>query len=108
MSIDENYEVVFTEECRKEIRKVYKYIKENLYADNAARALMNKIEKLISNLASTPKMYVEIKSYMGLKRSYRRIAIDNYVLLYTIDEEKKKVYVSHMYYGGIDYLSNIF
>ena len=69
MSIDENYEVVFTEECRKEIRKVYKYIKENLYANNAAIDLMNKIEKVISNLASTPKMYVEINGYGGLKRT---------------------------------------
>jgi len=108
MSIDENYEVVFTEECRKEIRKVYKYIKENLYANNAAIDLMNKIEKVISNLASTPKMYVEINGYEGLKRNYRRIIIDNYVLLYMVDEEKKQVYVSHMYYGGMDYLSNIF
>ena len=107
MSIDENYEVVFTEECRKEIRRTYKYIKENLYADNAARNLMNKIQELISNLASTPKMYEEIKSYMGLKRRYRRIIIDNYVLLYTIDDEKKQVYVSHMYCGVADYLMNM-
>ena len=36
---------------------------------------------------------------------YRRIVIKNYVVLYTIDEEKKIVYISHMYYKKRNYLS---
>lgn len=35
------------------------------------------------------------------------MVINNYVILYTIDEEKKKVYVSHIYYGGSDYINRI-
>ena len=108
MSIDESYEVIFADECIKEIDKVYEYIKKNLYAKDAAKKLMNKIEKLTNNLAFTPKMYVEIERYKETKRVYRRIIIDSYVLLYTIDEKKKQVYVAHMYYSGMDYLSNIF
>ena len=36
---------------------------------------------------------------------YRRIVIKNYVVLYTIDEENKIVYISHMYYKKRNYLS---
>ena len=39
-----------------------------------------------------------------LKRRYRRIVIENFVVLYTIDEDNGIVYVSHMYYGGRNYL----
>ncbi len=38
-----------------------------------------------------------------LMRNYRRIVIKNFVVLYTIDEEHKIVYISHMYYGKRNY-----
>ena len=39
-----------------------------------------------------------------LKRKYRRIAIKNFDILYTIDENNSVVYISHMYYAGRNYL----
>ena len=62
----------------------------NLYTENAAKRIMNKVEEFTSNLAFAPRLYAEIDKYKGTKRIYRRIVINNYVLLYTIDEEKKK------------------
>ena len=41
----------------------------------------------------------------GLKRTYRRIIIKNYIILYTIDEKNRKIFVSHMYYSGKNYES---
>ena len=107
MSTKDKYDVEFTQECRGEIKKIYSYIKEALYIENAAKRIMNKIEEAIKNLSYTPRIYVEINRYSGIKRIYRRIIIDKYVLLYTIDEETKKVYISHMYYGGSDYINKI-
>lgn len=101
-----NYEVEFTEECLQEIKKVYNYIKDNLYATNSAENLMNMVEEFTNNLAYAPKIYAEIPRYRGTNSTYRRIVIKNYILLYTIDEESRKVYVSHMYYGGSNYLNN--
>lgn len=86
---------------------MYDYIRDNLYAENAAKRIMNKVEEFTSNLAYAPRIYAEIDKYKGTKKIYRRIIIDNYVLLYTIDEDAKKVYVSHMYYGGSDYINKI-
>lgn len=107
MDINDEYEVYFTEECIREIRKIYAYIKENLYAEKSADRIMNKVEEFTSNLVYAPRIYAEIDKYKGTKKIYRRIVIYNYVLLYTIDEEKKKVYISHMYYGGSDYINKI-
>lgn len=99
-----NYEVEFTEECIQEMKKVYDYIKDNLNAENSAKNIMNMVEKTVTNLVNEPRMYMEIPQYIGTNEIYRRIVIKNYVLLYTIDEEKNKIFISHMYYGGRNYL----
>ena len=96
MDISNQYQVEFTDECKREIRKIYNYIKEDLYAEEAAQNLMIKIEEFTS-----------IDKYKGTDRIYRRMVINSYVILYTIDEENKKVYVSHMYYSGSDYINKI-
>lgn len=98
------YEVEFTEDCRDEIREIYKYISENLVAKQAARDLMRKMKNIIMDLAESPKLYMKIEKKDRRKREFRRIVIDNYIILYTIDEDKKTVYISHMYYGRRNYL----
>lgn len=107
MDISNQYQVEFTDECMKEIRKIYNYIKEELYAEQEAQNLMNKVEEYTNNLSYAPRIYAEIDKYIGTDKIYRRIVINNYVILYTIEEETKKVYVSHMYYSGRDYINKI-
>lgn len=107
MTIDKKYEVEFTNECRKEIKKIYNYISSNLYAKHAAKKLMNKVESLTNNLAYTPKLYAKIAKYKSTEMIYRRIPVDNYLILYTVDEKNKKVYVAHFYYAGSNYRSKI-
>lgn len=107
MDTKNHYKIEFTEESKKEIKKIYNYIKNELYAENAAKRIMNKVEELVNNLAYAPKIYAEIDKYRGTKKVYRRIVIDNYVLLYTINEQNKKIYIMHMYYGGSDYINKI-
>ncbi len=107
MTINEKYEIEFTNECQREMRKIYNYISNNLYAENAAKKIMNKIEKLTNNLAYTPKLYAEIDKYKSTEMIYRKMPINNYLLLYTVDDENKKVYIVHMYYAGSDYINKI-
>ena len=103
----EIYEIEFTEDCRDEIREIYRYISKKLIAKKSAKQLMQKIRKIIMNLAESPKLYPKINKYDKIKkRCFRKIVIDNYVILYTIDEQKKVIYISHMYYGGKNYLES--
>ena len=48
-------------------------------------------------------MFTKIEN-KKLKRQYRRMVVDNYVVLYTVDEKKRNVYIVHIYYSGRDYL----
>ena len=57
--IEETYEIEITEDCRDEIREIYKYISNNLVADNAAKRLMQKIRKNIYDLSLFPRLYTK-------------------------------------------------
>ena len=100
----EIYEIEFTEDCREEIDEIYEYISEKLVAENSAKKLMLKMRAAIMDLSESPNLYMKIEKKDKLKREYRRIVIDNFVVLYTVDESNKKVYIAHMYYGRRDYL----
>ena len=102
--IEETYEIEITEDCRYEIREIYKYISNNLVADNAAKRLMQKIRKNIYDLSLFPRLYTKIEKKDKRKRDFRKMVVDNYIILYTIDDSKKTVYISHMYYGRRNYL----
>ena len=55
-------------------------------------------------LSDSPQLYMKIDKKDRRKREFRKIVIDNYVILYTINENNKTVYISHMYYEKKDYL----
>ena len=103
----EIYEIEFTEDCRDEIREVYKYISKKLVAKEAAKRLMKKIKKSVMDLAESPRLYAKIDKKDKRKRDFRKIVVDNYVILYTIDDNKKTIYISHMYYGVRNYLDGV-
>lgn len=100
----EIYEIEFTEDARDEIREIYEYISKNLVNKEAAKRLMRKMRKTVMDLAESPRLYAKIEKKDRMKREFRRIVVDNYIILYTIDKDKKTVYISHMYYGKRNYL----
>lgn len=100
----EIYEIEFTEDARDEIREIYEYISKNLINEDAAKRLMSKMRKNVMDLAESPKIYVKTEKKDRMKREFRRMVVDNFVILYIIDEDKKTIYISHMYYGRRNYL----
>lgn len=101
----EPLEVEFTEECIKEMIEIYEYISYNLKESKAAKRLMSEVLDKVLNLSNTPELYMKIGKIDKLKREYHRMVIKNYIILYTIDFEKNKVYISRMIYGRRNYLN---
>jgi len=86
---------------------IYNYISNKLFASKAAKELMNAVEDVVQNLKYMPRAYRVIKKFPELELEYRRITIRNYVLIYTVSEKEKTIYIVHMYYGGSNYLNRI-
>ena len=100
----EIYEIEFTQNAKDEIEEIYKYISENLKNRDAAKRLMKKMRDNIMNLNKNPKIYMKVETKRKIRKEFRRMVVNNYVILYTVDEERKKVYISHMYYGKRNYV----
>lgn len=105
-SKNEPFEVEFTNECIEEITEIYEYISNNLKEENAAKRLMTEVTDRVLDLADEPELYMKIGKVYKLKREYHRIVVKNYVVLYTIDFEKRKVYISRMIYGKRNYFNS--
>ena len=98
------YKVEFTEDFVEELNEIYEYISQKLYANKAAIDLLTKTIDKIFELETYPEMYMKLKKIDKLKNIYHRMVVNNYVVLYTIDYENNKVYISHIVYGKSNYL----
>lgn len=86
---------------------IYNYISKKLYSLNSAENLMLKVERIIQNLKYIPRMYSKVRNYYKMDIEYRKITINNYIILYIIAERIKTIYIIHMFYKRADYLNKI-
>ena len=98
-----NYKIVFTNIANENLEEIYDYISKYLKEPIIANRIMNKIEQKIFNLKENPYIYVEVPT-KPRKEIYRKMVVDNYIVLYKIDEELKQVNIHSIFYGRIDYL----
>ena len=101
------YNIKLTEEFLTEVENICNYISVDLNANDAANRLREKVIYNILLLENSPRMFAKIEKIDKVKRKYRKIVIKNYVILYTIDEENKIVYVAHIYYSGRNYIDDL-
>ncbi len=104
MNFKEIYTVEFTEDAKEEITEIYEYISKNLKAEKSAKRIMKEIKDKILTLANFPEKYTKIERTSKIKKEFRRMLIGNFVVLYTIEQKYKKIYISHMYYSRRNYL----
>ena len=89
--------------AKRDIDEIWEYISKELCAPEAARDLLTKIINTIERLKDFPLSGKKLNLRLPLKREYRRIVIENYLLFYTVEESKKEAYVMRILYGPSDY-----
>ena len=104
MDINNEYEVIFTKQAHKEIKEIYRYISKALFAENSAWKLMRALNSKISNIRIFPKMYRKIEIQ---NKEYRRLVVRSYIIIYRVNEEKKKIYIVHIFYSKSNYLEKL-
>ena len=70
---------------------------------NIANKLMDKIEKTILRLEKNPYSCPEIH-IKPHNEIYRKLVIENYIVLYEVDDKQRKVIIYRVVYGKTDYL----
>ena len=99
-NILDKYKVKINPKAIRELDSIYEYIaKEKLSPENA-KGQVGRIKKAILNLDTFPQSHQERNEGRYAEKDYRQLLIDNYIVIFRIDETSKIVYVVTVQYQG--------
>ena len=97
------YKLEYLPVARKDMLEIVRYISRELQnpgaADHLAVELVDAAESVLS-FPYAPPAYQPIRP---LKHEYRKSLVQNYLMFYWVDEEKKLVTVARVVYAKRDY-----
>ncbi|MBQ6435709.1 MAG: type II toxin-antitoxin system RelE/ParE family toxin [Synergistaceae bacterium] len=94
----QNFKIVYSDEAIGELREIHDYIAEKLMNPEAARQQSDRIMLAIEALGIFPKLY-RVRGRDSQRNEIRILPVDNYLILYSVDDEKQIVNVSRVIYG---------
>ncbi len=97
--MDIKYEVILTTQAKMELNNIYKYI-SNFFCllRKQLKKFIDKFKTSILRLEHLPKSCSIISEDINSKYEYRKLIINNYIVIYSIDEENRKVYIHRIIY----------
>ena len=88
------YEVELSEQADSDLRGIFEYISFELQLD--------RLEEQILSLDTMPECYRKYEKEPWKSRGLRVLPVDNYVVLYIPDSDKKVVTILRVMYAGRD------
>ena len=89
----DKYKVKVNPRAISELDRIYKYIADD-------KGQVDRIKKAVLNLDTFPQSHQERNEGRYAGKGYRQLLIDNYVVIFRIDELHKTVYVVTIQYQG--------
>lgn len=89
--------------ARRDMVDIAKYIGVKLANPTAAERLAEKIIESAEKLTDMPYKCPVYTPINPLMHEYRKLIVQNYIMFYWVDEDKKLVTISRIVYSGRDY-----
>ncbi len=99
------YLINTTDIFEEELENIFYYIAFVLNEPNIAKKLYKKIKMKILSLEYLPQRYTNINSYNN--KSIRKMIIDNFIIIYKIEQNLKQVYILHIFHCTQNYFNQI-
>lgn len=97
-----SYEVVYSAKARQDLRRVYRYIAEELLVPETAKAQTGRIMKAVRSLEEMPMRHRLYEDEPWRGQGVRVMPVDNYIVFYLPDDTAGVVYIVRIMYGGRD------
>lgn len=94
------YDVEITDKANEDLRNIYEYIAFELCSVNNAIRQLTRLESHILNLESFPEKYRRYPKEPWYSNKLRIMPVDNYVVLFIVENIDKKVTVTRVMYAG--------
>ena len=96
------YEVELSEQADSDLRGIFEYIAFELQSPENAIGQLDRLEEQILSLDTMPEHYRKYEKEPWKRRGLRVLSVDNYVVLYIPDSDKKVVTILRVMYAGRD------
>ena len=94
------YEVELSEQADSDLRGIFEYISFELQSPENASGQLDRLEEQILSLDTMPECYRKYEKEPWKSRGFRVLPVDNYVVLYIPDSDKKVVTILRVMYAG--------
>jgi plasmid stabilization system protein ParE len=101
------YRLLVTELAEQDLDGIVNYMVVELANPIAARAFLEKIEDCYALLKTRPKIYGVCDDTYLRNKGYRKALIGNYLLIFRIEEQTKRIHILRFFYGAQDYLNQL-
>lgn len=98
-----NYKLEFLPIAKKDMTDIVLYISKDLQNPDAADRLARKFIETVETLLTFPYAAPAYQPIRPLKHEYRKIAVQNYLMLFWINEKDKTVTIARVIYAKRDY-----
>ena len=96
------YEVEVSEQADSDLREIFEYIAYELQSPQNASGQLDRLEEQILSLDTMPERYRKYEKEPWKSCGLRVLPVDNYVVLYIPDNDKKVVTILRVMYVGRD------
>lgn len=93
------YSIEYTLTAEIDLNKIIDYLINELYSNQAAKYFMEKIDSFEEKVKFQPNAF---PIYKGNRHKF---FINNYLLIYSIEQTTKKVYIERIVYAKMDLLN---
>ena len=104
-----HYSIIITKNTERHIDNILNYLCNTLNNYQAARGLLSEIEHVYNNLEKMPEMYPYMKQPILKLKEYQKAMIlhYNYVMIFRVDRNEKKVYILGIFHELEDYIDKL-
>lgn len=94
------YNLIISPSFENDISDTLNYISNKLYSPLSAQNLLNKAEKIISNINDNPFLYPKCRNEKLAQKGYHYAIVNNYLLFYSVDEDTEQINILRFLYSG--------
>ena len=99
-NILDKYKVKVNPRAIRDLDNIYEYIASEKLAPENAKGQVERIKESILGLDTFPQSHQERNEGRYAGKGYRQLIIDNYIVIFRINESQKTVYVATIQYQG--------
>lgn len=94
------YDILLYPKAYRDIEEIYTYLALEKLEPGIAKAQTDRIWDAIGSLESYPESHQDRLTGRYAGKGYKQLIIDNYIAIFKIDKEKRKVFIVTVQYGG--------